>query len=244
MNGKRSKRFYKQVEIKGNGSFTVLLDGRPLKTPLKRYLSLPSEPLAEAIAAEWAAQGERIDPEQMLITKLANTAIDRVAGDEHRIIEELVDYAGSDLVCYRAVEPESLATRQGELWDPILTWAEETLDVRFFAVQGVIHKPQPAQALDTVARYLSQFDAMRLCALHNLTTLTGSALIALALESGFLEPERAWLAAYVDEDWQIERWGRDEEAAERRARRRQEFEAAVKFLSLLAPRQSSSGLTQ
>jgi chaperone required for assembly of F1-ATPase len=235
MKSRRPKRFYKLVEVKGDESFAILLDGRPLKTPLKRNLILPSAPLAEAIADEWAAQGERIDPDQMLITKLANTAIDRVAGDEQRIIEELVDYARSDLVCYRAAEPESLVTRQKLFWDPILTWAEETLDTRFFAIQGIVHKPQPRHSLDVVARYLRQFDAMRLCALHNLTTLTGSALIALSIESGFLKPERAWLSAHVDEDWQIGRWGRDEEAAERRARRRQEFEAAVKFLGLVAP---------
>jgi chaperone required for assembly of F1-ATPase len=244
MNSKRPKRFYSQVEIKRNGTFAILLDGRPLKTPLKRDLILPSAPLAKAIAAEWAAQGERIDPEQMLITKLANTAIDRVAGDRRRVIGELVQYASSDLVCYRAAEPESLAARQGELWDPVLTWAEETLGVGFFAIQGVVHKPQPEDALRAVARYLGQFDAMSLSALYNLTTLAGSVLIALALESGFLEPERAWLAAHVDEDWQIERWGRDEDAAQRRSRRREEFDATVNFLNLVAPLRSSSGLTQ
>lgn len=244
MNSKRPKRFYSQVEIKGNASFAILLDGRELRTPLKRNLIVTSEPLAKAIAAEWAAQGECIDPEQMLITKLANTAIDRVAGDRRRVIGELVQYAGSDLVCYRAAEPESLVTRQGELWDPILTWAGETLGVRFSAIQGIVHKPQPENALHAVARYLGHFDAMSLCALHNLTTLAGSVLIALALESGFLEPERAWLAAHLDEDWQIERWGRDDEAVERRTRRREEFDATVKFLKLVVPRRSSSGLTQ
>jgi chaperone required for assembly of F1-ATPase len=243
VNRKGSKRFYKQVEVTGNGLFGIALDGRPLKTPLKRNLSLPTEALAEAIAAEWAAQGDRIHRDQMPITKLANTAIDRVTGDEERIVGELVDYANSDLVCYRAAEPESLVTRQGEYWDPILGWAEETLKTRFAVIQGVVHKHQSGQALDAVACYLEQFNPMQLSALYNLATLTGSALMALAIESGSLEAERAWLAANVDEDWQGERWGKDEEAAEQRARRKLEFDAAVKFLSLLGRQRPPTGLT-
>jgi chaperone required for assembly of F1-ATPase len=169
----------------------------------------------------------------MWLTRLANTAVDRVAGEEPRMVRELANYAGSDLVCYRAADPQSLVTRQGEFWDPVLTWAEETFGVRFLAIQGVVHHPQPQEALEAVARYLQGFDCMRLCAVHNLTTLTGSLLIALMMESGALDPERAWLAAQVDEDWQAERWGVDEEAAARRAGRKQEFDAAVRFLGLL-----------
>jgi chaperone required for assembly of F1-ATPase len=233
MTARFRKRFYENVEVVGEGPHGIALDGRPLETPLKRDLLLPTAGLAGAVAAEWAAQGERVDPRQMPLTKLANTAIDRVEGHETRIIEELLEYVGADLVCYRAAEPESLVSRQGEFWDPVLSWAEEMLGVRLLAVQGIVHKQQSPEALGTVRRYLHQFDAMHLCALHNLTTLTGSALVALAMERNFLEPERAWLTAHVDEDWQAERWGRDEEAMERRARRKQEFDAAVKFLAML-----------
>jgi chaperone required for assembly of F1-ATPase len=233
VNGRRRKRFYKQAEVTGDGPYGVALDGRVVKTPGKRNLTVPSFALAEAIAGEWAAQGERIEPERMWMTKLANTAIDLVEGEEERIVAEIVGYAGSDLVCYRAAEPESLAIRQGEFWDPILSWAEETLGVRFLTVQGVMHRTQPPETLQGVESYLHRFDAMRLCALHNIATLTGSALIALSLASGALEPERAWLTAHVDEDWQAERWGEDAEAAERKTRRKQEFDSAVRFLELL-----------
>jgi chaperone required for assembly of F1-ATPase len=233
MTARSRKRFYRNVEVMGEGPYGIALDGRPLRTPLKHDLLLPTAGLAEAVAAEWAAQGERVDPWQMPLTKLAYTAIDRVVDSETRIIDELLEYAGADLVCYRAAEPESLINRQGEFWDPILSWAEETPGVRLFAVQGIVHKPQSPEALDAVRRYLHQFDAMHLCALHNLTTLTGSVLITLAMEKNFLEPERAWLTVHIDEDWQAERWGWDEEAMERRARRKQEFDASVRFLTLL-----------
>ena len=233
MTARLRKRFYGNVEVMGEGPYGIALDGRPLRTPLKRDLLLPTAGLAEAVAAEWAAQGERVDPRQMPLTKLANTAIDCVVDSETRIIDELLEYAGADLVYYRAAEPESLVNQQGEFWDPILSWAEEILGVRLFAVQGIVHKPQSPEALGAIRGYLYQFDAMQLCAVHNLTTLTGSALIALAVVKGFLEPERAWLTAHVDEDWQAERWGRDEEAVERRAKRKQEFDATVKFRTLL-----------
>ena len=235
MKGQGRKRFYKQAEVTGEGPYGIALDGRALRTPGKRNLALPSLALAEAIAAEWAAQGDRIQPERMWLTKLANTAIDRVDGEEARILADIVNYAGSDLLCYRAAEPESLVIRQGEYWDPVLSQTEETLGVRFLTVQGVTHQAQPRETLDAVESYLHRFNAMELCVLHNLSTLTGSALLALSVASGWLGPERAWLIAHVDEDWQVERWGEDGEAAERKARRKQEFDAAVQFLELLGP---------
>lgn len=230
---RRRKRFYRLAEVTGEGPYGVALDGWAVKTPGRRNLAVPSFALAEAIAGEWAAQGDRIEPERMWMTKLANTAIDLVERDEKRVIAEIVSYAGSDLVCYRAAEPESLVIRQGELWDPILSWAEETLGVRFVTVQGVMYRTQPPETLQSVGSYLHRFDAMQLCALHNIATLTGSALLALVIASGVLEPERAWVAAHADEDWQAERWGEDAEAAERKARRKQEFDAAVRFLDLV-----------
>jgi chaperone required for assembly of F1-ATPase len=236
MNGRRPKRLYSHVEVTGAGPFGVTLDGRPLTTPMKRELSFPSRGLAEAVAAEWAHQGERVDGETMLLTKLANTAIDRVKGNEQRVIGEIVAYAGSDLVCYRAPEPERLTIRQGEFWDPVLSWAEQAFAAMFITVEGVVHQPQPEETLNAVRRYLARFDAMQLCALHVLTTLTGSALIALIIAAGALEPERGWITAHVDEDWQIERWGEDSEALERRNRRKREFDAAIRFLALVAER--------
>jgi chaperone required for assembly of F1-ATPase len=233
MNRSPRKRFYRSVEVTVQGPYAIALDGQLVKTPFKRELLLPTAGLAEAVASEWAAQVERIDPSQMPLTRLANTAIDRVEGEEARIIDELVEYAGSDLVCYRASGPDSLVNRQGEFWDPVLSCAEQLLGEKLIAVQGIAHKPQPPEALGAIRQYLQQFDPMRLCALHNLTTLTGSALIALAVERGLIEPERAWLAAHIDEDWQAERWGRDDEAMERRARRKREFDASIRFLSLL-----------
>jgi chaperone required for assembly of F1-ATPase len=230
---RRRKRFYKQAEVTGEGPYGVGLDGRAVKTPGKRNLTIPSFALAEAIAGEWAMQGDHITPERMWLTKLAYTAIDRVEGSEGRIVDEIVSYAGSDLICYRAAEPESLAIRQGEFSDPVLSWAEQTLGVRFVTVQGVIHQAQPPETLAGVESYLRRFGAMELCALHNIATLTGSALIALSIASGGLESERAWLTAHVDEDWQAERWGEDAEAAERKTRRKQEFDAVVRFLNLL-----------
>jgi chaperone required for assembly of F1-ATPase len=233
--GRGRKRFFKQSEVTGEGPYGIALDGRALKTPGKRNLEVPSLALAEAIAAEWAGQGDRIQPERMWLTKLANTAIDHVEGEEAKIIADIVNYVGSDLLCYRAAEPENLVIRQGEYWDPVLSWAEETLGVRFITVQGITHQAQPRETLDAVESYLHRFNAMELCVLHNLSTLTGSALLTLSIASGWLEPERAWLIAHVDEDWQAERWGEVREAVDRRARRKQEFEAAVQFLELLGP---------
>jgi chaperone required for assembly of F1-ATPase len=194
---------------------------------------VPSLALAQAVAAEWNAQGDRVQPQSMMLTKLANTAIDRVHGSEQRVIDEVVGYAGADLVCYRAVEPEGLVQREGKAWDPILDWAAEALDAEFEPIEGILHRPQAEAALQAVRKHLTQQRAMRLCAIHNLSTLTGSALIALALAEGFIDAEDAWRAAHVDEDWQIERWGRDEEAIQRRARQEEEFRQTVRFLELL-----------
>jgi len=233
VNEGRRKRFYRQAEVTGERPYGVALDGRPVKTPGKRNLTVPSLALAEAIAGEWATQGDRIDPYRMWLTRLANTAIDRVEGHEERVLGDIVNHAGSDLVCYRAPEPEGLVIRQGEFWDPVLSWAEEALGVRFATVQGLMHKAQPPETLKAVESYLRRFDAMELCAVHNIATLTGSTLLALSVVSGALEPERAWLLAHVDEDWQAERWGEDAEAAERKTRRKEEFDAAIRFLNLL-----------
>ena len=227
------KRFYKQVSVApSDGGFAVELDGRPVKTPLKRALVMPGEAMAQAVAAEWDAQGTHVNPAAMILTKLANTAIDRVAGDEARIIGEIVDFAGSDLICYRADRPEGLVSRQAAHWDPVLDWARVAHGCKFVCVAGVMHAEQPSASLETLRAVLAGEGAYLLTAIHNLTTLTGSALIAMKLAAGALAGEDAWIAAHVDEDWQIEQWGEDEEAQARRALRKADFDATVSFLGM------------
>jgi chaperone required for assembly of F1-ATPase len=240
MRARHPRRFFREAAPTGSGPFGIALDGRPLKTPSKRDFLVPSLALAEAIAAEWNGQGNRVNPERMALTKLANTAIDRVADSEQRIIDDIVGYAGADLVCYRATEPEGLVQREGKAWDPIMDWGAEFFDAEFQTTVGIIHQRQDDAAIQAVRRYLTELDAMRLCAIHNLTTLTGSALIATALTEGLLDADDAWHAAHVDEDWQIERWGRDEEATQRRMRQEEEFRQTVRFLSLLGQNSPNS----
>jgi chaperone required for assembly of F1-ATPase len=207
----------------------VRLDGKPVRTPGKAPLVLPNAGVAEAVAEEWRAQGERIDPETMPLTKLANSTLDGVRGREDAVIGDVLAYAGSDLVCYRAAGPEGLAAAQARHWDPVVAFARD-LGAPLRLGEGMVHVDQPR--LDAIRGRLEGFDAWPLAALHVMTALTGSALIALAVALGRLSPEEAWEAAHVDEDWQIGQWGEDAEAAERRARRRQEFEAASRMLSL------------
>ncbi len=227
------KRFYKEASVAGDEPpFAVVLDGRPVKTPAKRPLALPGREMATVVVAEWQRQGDEIDPSAMPLTRLANTALDRVSGHEARIVEEITDYAGSDLVCYRAGEPAGLVEREAHYWDPVIAWAEAQLAARFVMISGLVHQPQPEPTLRAVGAHLGARDAFQLTALHNLSTLTGSALLALALEAEFLDPDAAWIAAHVDEDWQIEQWGADAVAEARRAARRAEFDASIEFLFL------------
>ena len=232
------KRFYKEVGLgatlsaEGGSGFAILLDGRPVKTPAKGQLVLPREALATAVAGEWAAQGTHIDPAAMPLTKLCNTAIDRVLGREGIIADDIASYAGSDLVCYRADSPPKLVARQAAAWDPVLTWARTELKAAFTLAQGVIPKAQPADSLARARAALDGFDCFALCALHNMTTLTGSALMALAHARGFRDLEATWTAAHVDEDFQIEAWGSDAEAEARREHRWRDMQAAGALLVL------------
>jgi chaperone required for assembly of F1-ATPase len=212
--------------------FSVLLDGRPIKTPLKKTFTLPTRPLADAVAAEWEAQGTKIDPRTMLLTKLANTAIDRVAPHRERIIAEIVQFASSDLVCYRAEASEDLIERQAVHWDPVLRWAENGPGASFIATKGIVHVSQPKAGLEAITGHLVRKSDWALTATHNIATMVGSALIATMLADGAIEAETAWKAAHVDEDWQIEQWGADEEASARRAARKHEFDTCVRFLEL------------
>lgn len=228
-----AKRFYKDVGIGEGAFYQILLDSRPVKTPAKRALMLPTRALAEDIAGEWRSQDTLIDPNLMPKTRFANTAIDAVSQVMDEVASDITSYAGSDLVCYRAETPEDLRQRQAKHWDPVIAWAQEALGAPFKVVDGVMPVEQPRKALNAFAAALEPHDAFRLTGLHVLTTLTGSALIALAHARGYLSSGEAWAAAHVDEDYQIALWGEDEEAARRRKNRRAEFDAASAFLAAL-----------
>jgi chaperone required for assembly of F1-ATPase len=228
------KRFYKDVSIKDEGAgASLLLDGKTVRTPAKKSLVLPGRALAEAVTEEWRAQGERIDPLTMPLTKLANSAIDGVAGREQAVIGDIINHAASDLLCYRAPGPRGLVEAQAKRWDKVLAWAKEALGAPLVLGEGVVHVAQPQASLDRLRESLAGRDPFSLAALHVMTSLTGSALLALAVALGRLTPEEAWAAAHVDEDWQISQWGEDAEAAERRANRRRDFAAAARMLRLL-----------
>jgi chaperone required for assembly of F1-ATPase len=228
------KRFYKRAHTSdaGEGGVVILLDGKPVLTPSRRTLAAPTPALADAIAAEWEAQVDEIDPARMPLTRLANATIDAVTVAQAPVAEEIAQYLGSDLLFYRAESPAGLVAKQSQAWDPVLAWAREALGARFVLAQGVIHVPQPHEAI-AAARAAIPLEPWRLAAVSSITTLTGSALLALALAHRVLDAKVAWSAAHVDEDWQMSLWGRDEIALERRAYRQAEFQAADAVLSAL-----------
>ncbi len=226
------KRFYSQATVGEGAPFPVLLDGRPVKTPAKNLLAAPVRALAQAIAAEWDAQDARIDPAVMPLTRLANSILDGVAAAPAPVADEIAKYLGSDLLCYRAGTPEGLVAAQARHWDPILAWAREALGARFVLGEGVMFVAQPEHAV-AAARAALPADPWRLGAAHVITTLTGSALIALAVAQARLDAEQAWDAANVDEDWNMHLWGRDELALQRRAARFAEMQAAATVLALV-----------
>jgi chaperone required for assembly of F1-ATPase len=228
---KTRERFYKSASAGESAPFAVLLDGRPVKTPAKNALAASTRPLAQAIAAEWDAQGERIDPATMPLTRIANSIIDGVAPAPDPVAEDLAKYLGSDLLCYRAGTPDGLVRRQTEHWDPILDWARTTLGARFVLSEGIVFVTQPDNAI-AAARAAIPADPWRLGAAHVVTTLTGSALIALALTAGRIDVDAAWVASNVDEDWNMHMWGRDEMAMVARAARFADLQAAGTVLAL------------
>jgi chaperone required for assembly of F1-ATPase len=222
------RRFYKTAGVtEEDGRFVLSLDGRRARTPGRNPLAHASRALMLQAAAEWERQGETIDPADMPLTRLMNSAIDGVAHTMAETRADILRYAGSDLLCYRAEEPDTLVGRQAHAFDPVLRWAAESLGARFHVTAGVMHVAQSPEALARIAGALEAYnDPPALAALSVMTTLSGSALLALAVARGFLTPEAAWLAAHVDEDFEIERWGVDAEAMARRAARRREFDAA------------------
>lgn len=228
------KRFYKSVGIEKHPSgYAILLDGRPMKTPAKRAFAVPTEGLALAIAGEWAEQTEFIDPARMPLTRIANSAIDAVAGAMTEVAEDIAAYAASDLLCYRADAPRELAMRQSAAWDPVLKWAAATHHLHLRVISWIVPVEQPAEVKEIVRTALREASAFKLAALHVMTTITGSAILALAHAAGRLSAEETWATTHIDEDWQIEHWGADAEASDRRAYREREFMAASQFLALI-----------
>jgi chaperone required for assembly of F1-ATPase len=229
------KRAYKQATSgPAEGGFGVVLDGRRLHTPGKQVLVVPSLPLAGAIAAEWDEQQDEIRPQSMPLYRLAATAIDRTAALRDQVVKEVADYAATDLVCYRADQPPTLAARQAETWQPLVDWARQRYDAALSVTSGVIPAGQSANALNAFAATVAALDDFRLTALHTLTGACGSLVIALALLEGRLGAEQAFAASQLDETFQIEAWGEDAEAAARRAALAADIAAAARFLELLA----------
>jgi chaperone required for assembly of F1-ATPase len=225
------RRFYDEVAVHDDpAGFAVVLDDHPIKTPARHALAAPRRPLAEAIAAEWRAQTELIDPAGMPMTRLANTVIDGVAAAQDEVASEIAKYLGSDLICYRAATPEGLVGRQSRHWDPILAWAKAALGAEFATVQGITYRRQSDEAIAQASGAIPR-DPWRLGAVHVVTTLTGSALLALALARGDIDLDTAWAAAHVDEDWNMDLWGRDELGLKRRAYRFAEMKAAAQVLA-------------
>ncbi|MGO4389501.1 ATP12 family chaperone protein [Microvirga sp. 2YAF29] len=230
------KRFYKEAGVEErDGLFHLTLDGRTAKTPTKQVLAVPTRGLAEAMAEEWAGQGDEIDPATMPITRIVNSAIDGVVPRQTEVVDDLARYAGSDLVYYRASEPERLARAQGEAWNPVLDWARDEHGARFSLAEGVMHVTQPEESVAAVRRAVERIESpFALAALHVMTTLSGSVLIALAHAKGPLDVDQAWSAAHVDELFQESVWGEDHEAMERRRKREADFRAASEVYRLTA----------
>jgi chaperone required for assembly of F1-ATPase len=229
------KRFYALASVaEAEGGFALLLDGRGARTPAKNRLIFPTRAAAELAAKEWAGQGAAIDPATMPVTRIANSAIDGVAAAMAETRAELAAYIETDLVYYRAGAPEKLVEAQAEAYDPVLDWTHEAYGARFMLAEGVIHLRQPERSLQAIRTELEKFDApFALAALHVMTTLTGSILLALGVFRGRFSAAEAWRIAHVDEDFQIGQWGEDDEAMARRAARWREMEAAAKAAAAL-----------
>lgn len=232
MSGWNTKRkFWKEASAAAqDGGFAVLLDGRGLKTPAKTAVVAPTEAIAKAIAAEWAAQGDEIDPLTMPVTRWANAALDKVALQHAEVADMLAGYGGTDLLCYRAENPQELVARQAELWDPVLDWAAERLEARLIPVQGVMFQSQDAAALEALRKQVHAFSNFELAAFHDLVALSGSLILGFAAVQEFRPIEELWDLSRVDELWQEEQWGQDEEATELAETKKQAFiQAQVNF---------------
>ena len=227
------KRFYADAGVgEADGGYTVTLDGKPTKTPSGRTVIVPARALAEMIAAEWNAQGEFIEPLTMPLTRFANSVVQGVVDQAEAVKDDVAKYFASDLLFYRAGHPEGLVAREATHWDPILFWAKDALGAHFILAEGVMHVRQPDAAI-AAARGALPADPWMIAALHVITGLTGSALLALALFYGVIEADQVWAAAHVDEDWNAEKWGVDHEVAARRAAKLVDFNAVAAALKEL-----------
>jgi len=228
------KRFWSEVSVEAGGSgFAIRLDRRPLRTPAKAPCLLPTRALAEAVAAEWAAVEGVVDPAAMALTRAANSAIDRVITESAAVAAIIAGYGEADLVCYRAPHPHALARRQAEAWNPLLAWADEALGARLVSVEGVVHVAQSPESLARLDAAVRAHGPWELTALHDLVSLSGSLVIGLAVSRGRLDAATAWLLSRIDEDWQIEEWGADDEATALAERRRADFANAARLLELV-----------
>jgi chaperone required for assembly of F1-ATPase len=228
------KRFWKSVEVvREDDGWAIALDGRPVRTPARALLKVPNDSLADAIAGEWRAVGEDVDPRAMPLTGMANAAIDRVAAAKDDFAASLAHYAEADLACYRAEGPRKLIERQEQSWNPLLAWARRRYDVDFATTLGVVHVAQPQATIERLSHAVEALDPCRLAGLSPLVTIGGSLVAALAVLEKAISAEEAWQAVSVDERWQLEQWGADEEAEAVLENRRRDFLAAARFLELL-----------
>jgi chaperone required for assembly of F1-ATPase len=230
------KRFYKETAVdQGDGGHRILLDGKPMRTPAKAVLVVPTRALAEAIAAEWGAVPDKADinVSHLPLTRLAATGLDRVTSQRARVIEDTARYAGSDMLCYRASEPETLVKRQQAIWQPLLDWADARYGARLVIVEGLAFVEQPAVAVARLGEAVATHSDLGLSALYNLTHISGSLIVALAVAEGHLAAADAFAAAQLDELYQVERWGEDPIATKRHEGIRHDIEAGARFLALL-----------
>lgn len=229
----KRRKFWKSVTTESvDGGFSILLDGRSVKTPAKSALIVPTQAMATEMAREWDAQGDIIDPATMPITRAANSAIDKIVPQFDEVADIIAAYGDSDLLCYRAAEPRELTQRQAAAWDPLLHWAETALNAPLLPITGVMHQPQPAASLQALQGQVTAMSPFELAGLHDLVAMSGSLVIGLAAAANHMAVSDLWALSRIDEDWQIEQWGVDEEAAELAERKRGEFIAAHHFLTL------------
>ena len=227
------KRFWTEVTVEdGPEGYCLRLDLRPLRTPVRALLVVPTRALADGIAAEWREAGEEFQPRTMVLTGLANAAVDRVAEDPERFIADLARYGESDLLCYRAEHPDRLRARQAGSWDPILDWARRRYDVEFAVTEGVGFVPQPEATIARLRTTVAAFDPFRLAGLSPLVTIGGSLVTALGVVEGELDPEAGWSVVSLEDEWQLENWGEDGDARALLDGRKRDFLAAARFVSL------------
>lgn len=227
-------RFWKHAgAVPADGGWAIELDGKPLRTPGRNAFTVPSEALARAVAAEWDACAEAVDPRAMPLTGIANAAIDRVASDSAAFAKGVANYAAADLLCYRAESPRELRARQEQVWDSLLSWGRRRFDVDFETTCGIVHVAQPAATVHRLGHAVAALDPFRLAALSLLVSISGSLIIGLGVAEGAIAADEAWSAATIDEQWQRDQWGADEEALAALDTRRRDFMGAARFVELL-----------